>query len=272
VSVVGATYRLMASVATPTAQRTLDELLDGALPEVLGSALRRHKVLERIAAAYGEDALEDRAQEVLRSPAAQQLLQSAAAQQLLAEILESPAVRRALVRQSTSFADDITAMVRRHARTADTALSLADAHSLRASSYAGLVTRATAFVVDAAIVLATLLLAGGALAVVTALIGPLRPAWLAGTLLAAAALAANVAYFAGFWSTVGQTPGMRLMRIRVVSTTRARLGFGRSLLRLAAVVIAAIPCFAGFLPVLFDSRRRALPDYVGRTSVISTAN
>ena len=32
-------------------------------------------------------------------------------------------------------------------------------------------------------------------------------------------------------------------------------------------MLAIIPLFAGFLPVLFDRRRRALPDYLAGTVV-----
>jgi hypothetical protein len=34
------------------------------------------------------------------------------------------------------------------------------------------------------------------------------------------------------------------------------------------LVLAIIPLGAGFLPVLVDSRRRSLPDYLARTTVV----
>ena len=37
----------------------------------------------------------------------------------------------------------------------------------------------------------------------------------------------EVAYFAGFWSLVGQTPGMRLMRVRVRGPRGEPLSFAR---------------------------------------------
>jgi len=45
----------------------------------------------------------------------------------------------------------------------------------------------------------------------------------------------------------------------------------RALVRFAALIVAILPFFAGFLPVLFDDRRRALQDYVAGTSVIAEA-
>jgi uncharacterized RDD family membrane protein YckC len=269
VSVVGATYRLMATVATPTAQRTLDEVFGGPFPEMIGCALRKHAVIERIANAYAEgEPLDEQARQILQRPEVQQLL---------VEVLATPAVRRALAQQSTSFAEDAAAALRRRAREGDLAVERAPRRWIRRTrtatedvGYAGLTTRALAFLVDGLLVCIALLLAAAALGIVTALVGPLRPTWLAGALLGPAWLAALIAYFAGFWSTLGQTPGMRLMRIRLVSSSESPLRFGRALLRLVAVVLSIIPCFAGFAPALFDDRRRALPDFVART-IVTTA-
>ena len=265
-SVVGATYRLMATVATPTAQRTLDELFAGPAPEMVGRALREHAVLERIAGAYSDGApLDERAREILQRPDVQQVL---------VEVFATPAVRRAVARQSTSFAEDALAALRRRARDVDVAIERPPRRWFRRPDaavgeirYPGLATRALAFVVDAIVVSIAFLLAAAALGIVTALAGPLRPAWLAGALVGCASLVVQVVYFAGFWSTLGQTPGMHLMRIRLVSSSHSPLRFGRALLRFVAVVLSIIPCFAGFAPALFDDRRRALPDFVARTIV-----
>jgi uncharacterized RDD family membrane protein YckC len=265
-SVVGATYRLMATVATPTAQRTLDELFAGSAPEMVGRALREHAVLERIATAYADGApLDERARELLQRPDVQRLL---------ADVLATPAVRRALTQQSASFAEDALAALRRRARDVDVAVERPPRRWFRQPAaavgeirYPGLATRALAFVVDGIVVSIALLLAAAAVGIVTALTGPLRPEWLAGALFGSALFVAQVVYFAGFWSTLGQTPGMRVMRIRLVSSSQSPPRFGRALLRFVAVVVSIIPCFAGFAPALFDDRRRALPDFVARTIV-----
>jgi uncharacterized RDD family membrane protein YckC len=134
--------------------------------------------------------------------------------------------------------------------------------------YAGVATRAIALAVDAALANAIVLLAAGLVALVSSLVGDLHPQWLA-ELLAAAGWALFVgAYFTVFWATTGQTPGMRLMRLRVVTARGAPLPAGRALVRLVGLVLAIIPLFAGFLPVLVDERRRALPDYLAGTVVV----
>ena len=43
---------------------------------------------------------------------------------------------------------------------------------------------------------------------------------------------------------------------------------GRSLVRLVGLVLAIVPLFAGFLPVLFTDRRRGLPDFLAGTVVV----
>jgi uncharacterized RDD family membrane protein YckC len=48
-----------------------------------------------------------------------------------------------------------------------------------------------------------------------------------------------------------------------------RPGLGRSLARLVGLALAIVPLFAGFLPVLFDRRRRGLQDLLAGTVVVA---
>jgi uncharacterized RDD family membrane protein YckC len=73
-------------------------------------------------------------------------------------------------------------------------------------------------------------------------------------------------YFVLFWSTTGQTPGMRLLRLRV-RHRGAVPSVGRSIVRMVGLVLAIVPVFLGFVPVLFDERRRGLPDFLAGTVV-----
>jgi uncharacterized RDD family membrane protein YckC len=59
---------------------------------------------------------------------------------------------------------------------------------------------------------------------------------------------------------------MRIMRLRVNHEGEPPAVW-RSIVRLVGIVLAIIPLFAGFLPVLFDPMRRALPDYMAGTTV-----
>ncbi len=136
-------------------------------------------------------------------------------------------------------------------------------------AYVGLVTRVIAFGVDGAIInlvaVAVAALVGLALSIIT------MPSWLTAVTVAigAAAYALWVAgYFIVFWTTTGQTPGDRLLRIRVRPATGERLRPRRALLRFVALMLAALPLFAGFLMILIDGRRRGLHDWIARTVVV----
>jgi uncharacterized RDD family membrane protein YckC len=75
-------------------------------------------------------------------------------------------------------------------------------------------------------------------------------------------------YFVLFWSTAGQTPGMRVMALRVLGPDGEHPRIARSIVRVVGLALAIIPFFAGFIPVLFDRRRRALQDLLAGTVVI----
>ena len=123
-----------------------------------------------------------------------------------------------------------------------------------------------------AIIVAFVFVVGGALiGLVASLFGGLRPTWLVDVLAAVGWSLVVVGYFVTFWSTVGQTPGMRLMRVRVVSASGEPPSGWRSLVRLIGLALAVILLFTGFLPALFDGRRRALEDFMAGTTVIYDA-
>jgi uncharacterized RDD family membrane protein YckC len=137
--------------------------------------------------------------------------------------------------------------------------------------YEGLVTRALAFAVDAAVIN----VAAGAVAVVVGLALSIfdLPQTFQDFLIGLGGLAWfvwTIVYFVSFWSGTGQTPGNRLLRIRVCDARdREPLRPRRSFMRLVYLMLAALPLFAGFLPILFDSRRRGVHDMLARSVVIS---
>jgi uncharacterized RDD family membrane protein YckC len=62
---------------------------------------------------------------------------------------------------------------------------------------------------------------------------------------------------------------MRLMGVRVLSDRNdGRLTVWQAVVRTIGLALAIIPCFLGFVPALFDRRRRALPDYLAGTTVV----
>jgi uncharacterized RDD family membrane protein YckC len=139
-------------------------------------------------------------------------------------------------------------------------------------AYAGLVTRAIAFAVDAAV----LNLVGIAVGVVGALIFSVLPE---SDELRSVAVAVGgalfvlwtVGYFVAFWTTTGQTLGNRTMRIRVARADGQRLRPRHALVRLVGIVLAALPLLAGFVPILVTAQRRGLHDYLAGTIVRGVA-
>ncbi len=143
----------------------------------------------------------------------------------------------------------------------------------RVTEYEGLVTRALAFAVDAAVINGVA--AGVGLVVGLALSILDVPDGVEKALVAVGGMAWFfwwIGYFVTFWSSTGQTPGNRLLRIRVCDAgDRTPLRPRRSLMRLVYLSLAAIPLFAGFLPILFDSRRRGVHDMLARSVVVGVS-
>jgi uncharacterized RDD family membrane protein YckC len=138
------------------------------------------------------------------------------------------------------------------------------------SPYAGLATRALALAVDALVINGVALL----VAVVVGLCLSIFdiPDSVRNVLVAVGAVLTliwSVAYFVLFWSANGQTPGNRLMEIRVLDGRTGRPPRQpRALLRVILLELSALLLFIPMLLVLVDSRRRALHDRVARTVVV----
>jgi uncharacterized RDD family membrane protein YckC len=138
------------------------------------------------------------------------------------------------------------------------------------TEYAGFVTRAIAFAIDVALIdLAAFIVALVVGLGISALEVPDVVVTITIAIGGVAFLAWFVGYFAMFWSTTGQTPGARVMGVRVVCASGGEpVRLRAAVVRLAGMVLAAIPLFAGFLLILIDDRRRGLQDRLARTVVI----
>jgi uncharacterized RDD family membrane protein YckC len=130
------------------------------------------------------------------------------------------------------------------------------------SPYSGLATRALAAAIDVLIVQAVAWTVGAVAAVAASMFDPSED--LQTILIAAGTVVAalwTAGYFVFFWSTTGQTPGDRVMEIRVQGADDGRpLHFARAVLRLLGALLSALILFLGYLLILVDDRRRALHD------------
>lgn len=138
------------------------------------------------------------------------------------------------------------------------------------TGYAGLATRTLAFAADAVIINAIAWFVGVVIALGLSLVHvPDDVQTILRVIAAGAALLWSVAYFTFFWSTNGQTPGDRLLGIRVEDAATAQpIRTRRALLRVVVLPLSFIPLCAGILLILVDGRRRALHDRLARTVVV----
>jgi uncharacterized RDD family membrane protein YckC len=141
-----------------------------------------------------------------------------------------------------------------------------------APEYEGLVTRAIAFAIDAAIISAVAVIVGAAVGISLSVLSV--PSEVETALFAvggAACLLWSTAYFVTFWSATGQTPGDRVLGIRVCRADDGQpLRPFRALLRLVVLTLSVIPLFAGLLPILFDDRRRGVHDMAAGSVVVGS--
>ena len=79
-------------------------------------------------------------------------------------------------------------------------------------------------------------------------------------------LLVSIAYNVGFWMLSGQTPGKRVLGLRVMRRDGTRLRAGNALLRYVGYWISAI-FFLGFLWILFDNKRQGFHDKIAGTIV-----
>ena len=236
------------------------------------------------------------------------LLTSKAVWDLVDEIAASPAVTAAVTQQSLGLADQVGSEMRARSRKADAwLLRAAHRHgksneasgSVNGSGpqsgefdqqaapvvpatstdkpatvqpdvrYVGIASRTIAFAVDGVLISSVALIVELGVALIVSVVHP--SSTFNSLIVAAGAIAYALwamTYFVTFWSTTGQTPGARLMQFRVVAVKGERLKPRRSVLRSVGLVLAAIPLFAGYLPVAFARKHRGLQDYLARTIVV----
>lgn len=260
-------------LSSPETARAVDRALAGPLPEQVAQSVVRHRVLERMVAelvASGE--LERLLSDGLGSPRtselADRLLASEQMRHVLGEVVSAPEVRHAITQQTAGLSDEVFAGLR--ARTAHLDDRADRRHApARATRYAGIATRALAFAVDVALSAAIYMSVLGIATLVSLLVGGLRPEWLVGILITIGWTLVGFGYFVLFWASAGRTPGMHLLRLRVrTASAEGPPSVARSGVRVVGLILSIVPLFAGFIPVLFDSRRRGFADMLAGTVVV----
>jgi uncharacterized RDD family membrane protein YckC len=135
--------------------------------------------------------------------------------------------------------------------------------------YAGIVTRGCAFALDVAIVQASLFAIGAVLALIAEAFGEVSIdlSALEVVLGAVAWVLIFDLYMISFWWLAGQTPGMRILGIDVRTTDGHRVPPARGVVRIVGMILAAIPLFAGYVPIMTNDKRQGFHDKLARTMV-----
>jgi uncharacterized RDD family membrane protein YckC len=262
-------------LSAPEVERVIDRALAGPLPEEIARSIARNRVIERLVAelaASGE--LQRLITAALASPRTVELtdrvLASDETRNAMRQVAASPELRQAIAQQTSGLAEEVVAGARAGAGRLDDRAERFFRRRERAARpvYAGVGTRALALATDSLLTIGIYFSVVGVVALVSSLVGGLRPQWLVGALLGSGwALVAGF-YFVLFWSAAGQTPGMRLLRLRVRTSAGGHLSPGRAIVRVVGLVLSIIPMFLGFVPVLFTERRRGLADFLAGTVVV----
>ncbi len=138
------------------------------------------------------------------------------------------------------------------------------------TSRAGLVTRLTAYAIDAAILSLAVATATWLLEVAARAAHRFAPLVDLPAVLLTCVPLLIVAYHVGFWRASGQTPGKWIMGIRVVPSGGGKLGLARCLLRLVGYLFSTAPLYLGFAWIL-GPQRRGWHDRLAGTEVVYVA-
>ena len=150
------------------------------------------------------------------------------------------------------------------APASDTAVATVLGQNLRD---VGLVTRVISWVIDVLIINLVAIITGlGAELIVSVfpITKSLKPLFVA--IAGAVYLVWTAGYFVAFWSISGQTPGSRLMQVRLVTPDGGRVKPARALVRWIGMNLAMVPLPWGYVPIPFE--RLGFPDWLAHTRVI----
>jgi uncharacterized RDD family membrane protein YckC len=255
---------IVRAIESPAVERALERVMRGPIVE------------EAVGAAINSPAVERSVMEALDSEMVDRvwarLLASDETQKLVERIAEAPELRAAIAAQSVGVFEDLAQQARGVARRLDDAVERPARFLARRGrrdeppAQAGLVTRLMALIADAGILNAFFLIASALVALVASLIAPNDSIGIA--IGAGLWTMAAVLYLLVFWTAGGQTPGMRLMGIRLLARGSPDIGAGPALRRLLGVGLCILTLGVGFLPILFTRRRRGLNDWMAGTEVI----
>jgi uncharacterized RDD family membrane protein YckC len=133
--------------------------------------------------------------------------------------------------------------------------------------YIGLVTRVISWVMDVLIINFVAIITGLGVELIASIFPitkNLKPLFLA--IAGGVYLLWTAGYFVVFWSMSGQTPGSRVMKVRLVTPDGGKVKPVRALVRWVGMNVAMLPLPWGYVPIPFG--RLGFPDWLAHTRVI----
>ena len=269
----------------------IDDAVESATEEAIVRALESPAVERAIVRVLESDAAQDAFERTLSSPAVERaavkvldselvdvvwdrLLASDEAQKLVERIAAAPEVRAAIASQGVGLLDDIGRQIRELAGRLDDGLERIVRRIIRRPRVeptrdVGLVTRALAAFFDGAILNGIFLAAAALLGVVIGALFNSDGVSTAGIAFGAGAwILASSIYALIFWSLAGQTPGMRVLSIRIEKDGSRRLGGRVARRRLGGVFLSFLGLGIPFLGIITRDDRRGYHDRRAATVVV----
>ncbi len=84
--------------------------------------------------------------------------------------------------------------------------------------------------------------------------------------------AMQVGYFVYFHGRTGQTPGKKLLGVKVVRISGAAMTYGVAFLRWVGYIISGLFLYLGFIWIAFDRKKQGWHDKIAGTYVINIQN
>lgn len=129
--------------------------------------------------------------------------------------------------------------------------------------FAGFGARLVAYIIDSLIILVVIIV----LAIVAGLAVFVLP--LLSIVPILAILIVPLIYFPYYWQKSGQTPGKKMMGIKVVrDTDGGPLTWGTAVIRLVGYWVSGLVFYLGYIWVFIDKRKRGWHDLIASTVVI----
>jgi uncharacterized RDD family membrane protein YckC len=261
-------------LAAPATTRALDRFV---APGTDGEAAVERLVERMLESPALEKVIRDTAKSRLARDLTDELIRSDELQRVVEEVVAGPGLKRGLRRETQTYWDEVATPLRVAAKNVDDRAERLARRVIRRPAreravgqprYAGVASRGVAFVADAGITQVAALLVGALVGVIASFLDVSAPGWLTGLLATVGWTVFVGAYFVLFWTTAGQTPGMRVADVRVTDANGLPPRVGRALVRLVGWAIGSAFFIVSLLVVLFDARRRAIPDLVAGTVVV----